>query len=150
MRKILPFVFVFIGFSLSAQLPKKALKLIGKWEFSNGSGFESWYKEEDFLIGETYKIINGDTVKVDDLIIEYEEEILIHEIKVRYENENNLQKLHYQAPNPKKLYFINTRSDISNSISYSFGFLNRNKLIIKMKFGPNGDKTKLILHRIKG
>ena len=148
MRKLLSAIFIIIGFSLNAQLPKKAFKLEGKWEFSSGNGYEVWYVEEDFLIGESYKIINKDTIKVDDLIIVYEGELLIHEIKNRLKNELN-QKLHYQAPNAKKLYFINTQSDVSNSISYSFGFLNRNKLIIKMKFGPNGDKTKLILRKIK-
>ena len=149
MRKLLSAIFIIIGFSLNAQLPKKAFKLEGKWEFSSGNGYEVWYNQEGFLIGESYKIINNDTVKVEDLVILEGEGILIHEIKVLHQNVNHFELLQYKSPNSKKLYFINSQSDISNSISYSFGFLNRNKLIIKMKFGPNGDKTKLILRKIK-
>lgn len=146
MRIILLF-FILIGFSLNAQLPKKASKLIGEWEYSKGSGHDHWHESDGVLYGNSHSLNSGDTINVEEMTILIKDNVLFHEIVVR--NENITEILHYEAPNAKKLYFINSKSDISNSISYSFGFLNRNKLIIKMKFGSNRDKTKLILYKIK-
>ncbi len=52
------------------QLSKKAMNLVGKWEYKEGSGYEVWQYVNEELKGEAFRLNKvSDTSKVEDLHI---------------------------------------------------------------------------------
>ena len=144
--------FMVIGFSktIDAQLPNRAKKLIGLWEYNKGSGFETWEMEGEELVGHAYRINKiGDTSKVEDLTIRMVNGNMIHLLTTfQIQKDTTIATRNSFLGGKRKLYFENIESNIPHSISYKFGFLNRNKLFIRVKYGVNDEPVKLVLRRL--
>lgn len=140
----------FSAYNVSAQVGNKGEKLIGKWEYKEGSGFETWEKENEHLIGHAFRINKmGDTTKVEDLDIKRVNKNLIHVLSTyNIVNDSAIVTTYRFVGGKRKLDFVNIDANTPYSISYKFGFLNRNKLFIRIKYGINEKATKLSLRRV--
>lgn len=138
--------------SVSAQVPRKAMKLQGEWVFKSGNGFDVWSYEDNKLLGSSYRISKlGDTLLTDKTTITMTETgVLVHTVESNRIIQDSIQysKLHFIS-NKRKLKFVNLEGNSPYSIEYKFGFLNRKKLKIRIKFGVNSETTELIMIRAK-
>ena len=144
------FVTVFLALPSFAQIGGRAEKLIGKWEFKEGSGFETWRAEGDELVGKAYRKGKvGDTTKVEEVNLKRVNKNLIYTLNTYNIVQDSVIVNTYRFVGGKrKLSFVNIDSNTPYSIDYKFGFLNRNKLFIKIKYGINDKATKLTLRRV--
>jgi len=151
------YIFIaFIGvsfFSLS-QLDSKMKKMIGEWEFRNGSGLEIWKQENDQLHGYEYRMSKfGDTVRVEEMTIHFVNKNLVYTID-DHRHSTTMEAIQCH----EKMRFVGDRRDMKfynidehtpYSIQYSFGFFNRDKMKIKIQSGQKDKPVKLILLRVK-
>ena len=146
-------MFALIGFSFSSfgQLTKRSKKLIGTWEYRYRDGFEKWTSENDILEGSAYRVNKvGDTTKVEDLQIKKINKSFVYSIKTKVVVDDSLTIDSYNfIGTKKKMEFYNIDSNIPTMISYTFGFLNRNKLKISIHYGIKDEPVVLILSRSK-
>lgn len=133
-----------------AQLGRKTEKLAGNWEYKEGSGYETWDLDGEELDGHAYRINKmGDTTKVEDLRIKRVNKNLIHVLSTyNIAGDSTIVTTYRFVGGKRKLSFINIDSNTPYSIAYRFGFLNRNKLFIRIKYGMNEKGTKLTLKRV--
>jgi len=133
------------------QFSGKTKKLIGTWEYKSGIGFEKWELEEEFLVGGAYRINKlGDTTKVEDLQIRKVNKTLVYTIcSELLINDTSIVITHNFIGQNKKMKFVNIESNLPAMISYSFGFLNRNKLKIKIQYSSKDTPVEIQLYRIK-
>lgn len=146
-------ILIFSLFTLNsvAQFSGKTKKLIGTWEYKSGNGFESWHLEGEFLIGGDYRINKlGDTSKVEGLQIRKVNKTLVYTIcSEELIGDTSVVLTHNFIGQKNKMKFSNIESNLPLMISYSFGFLNRNKLKIKIQYGMKDTPVELQLFRIK-
>lgn len=148
---IVLFVLLFIGIDGFSQLPSKVEKLVGEWSYKEGSGFEVWKQQDDLLHGYAYRINKvGDTSMVEDIQLKKINNSLVYTL----ETYNQIGDSVVTASNSfigerRKMNFINVLSETPYSISYSFGFLTRNKLKIKIRYVMGQDPVVLKLVRVK-
>jgi len=144
-------IFSFFTFNAVAQFSSKTKKLIGAWEYKSGNGFESWHSEGEFLIGRAYRINKlGDTTKVEDLQIRKVNKTLIYTIcSEELIGDTAVVLTHNFIGQKNKMKFSNIESNLPAMISYSFGFLNRNKLKINIQYGIKDTPVELQLYRVK-
>ena len=146
------FLLFIISFNSYGQLPNKVKKIVGTWEYKKGSGFEVWKEKENQLIGNEYRVNKiGDTLNVEEMTIKLINNNLVYTI---VEHENLIDStVHHQQMiflgGKRKMNFINMDANTPYSISYSFGFLRKNKLKIKIRYGQADKPVKLDLVRIK-
>lgn len=152
MKQLISIIFIVAlattGFS---QIPNKAKKLIGKWQYKSGAGYEVWQLNNDQLDGAAYRVSkNGDTSQVENLHIKKVNKTLVYILETNTQQGDSIvvQKNSFVGMG-NKMKFSNLESTIPSMISYSFGCLNRNKLKIKIQFGVNEDPIVLELRRYK-
>lgn len=151
MRFILSIGILFLVSTVYSQLPKRAQKLEGRWVFDNSSSYEEWRLKGDVLEGESYRVTKlKDTTLTESLMIKRAAGRMVHTIvSHKLSSDTVVENEHTFVGRKRRLIFENI-SDISPySIAYHFGFLNRNKLKIKIKYGMNEKPVKFILHRLK-
>lgn len=140
-------------FSLNAigQFSGKTKKLIGTWEYKSGNGYEKWELDGEFLIGGAYRINKlGDTSRVENLQIRKVNKSMIYTIcSEEMIADTSVIITHNFIGQKNKMKFANIESNLPVMISYSFGFLNRNKLKIKILYGIKDTPVELQLFRIK-
>ena len=148
---IILFALIGCSFSSHSQLTKCSKKLIGTWEYRFRDGFEKWTAENDVLIGSAYRVNKvGDTTKVEDLQIKKINKSFVYSIKTKVAVADSLTIESYNfVGTKKKMIFYNIDSNIPTMISYTFGFLNRNKLKISIQYGVKDEPVVLILSRSK-
>jgi len=107
--------------------------------------------EGEFLIGGAYRINKlGDTSKVEDLKIRKVNKTLVYTIcSEDLLGDTSIVLKHNFVGQKNKMKFSNIESNLPAMISYSFGFLNRNKLKIKIQYGIKDTPVELQLNRIK-
>lgn len=139
-----------IVLDLNAQIGNRGDKLVGKWEYKEGSGFETWEKSGEELIGHAFRINKmGDTTKVEDLNIKRVNKNLVHILSTyNIVADSAIVTTYRFVGGKRKLSFVNIDSNTPYSIDYKLGCLNRNKLSIKIKYGVNEKPTKLSLRRV--
>ena len=144
-------IFSFFTLNAAAQFSGKTKRLIGTWEYKSGNGFENWELDGDFLIGGAYRINKlGDTTKVEDLQIRKVNKTLVYTIcSEEFVGDTSVVITHNFIGPKNKMKFTNIESNLPALISYSFGFLNRNKLKIRIQYGIKDTPVELMLYRLK-
>lgn len=134
-----------------SQLSNKVLKLEGQWQFKEGSGFETWTLRDDVLHGQAFRVSRaGDTMRVEEIAIKKVNKTLVHKLTTyNFTGDSTIVSNFNFIGEKNKLRFVNIESNTPYLIEYKFGFLNRNKLFIRLQFGINEKRTQLVLHRIK-
>jgi hypothetical protein len=152
MKKI---VYLYISLLISsnalAQEIKQAEKFVGTWNYTSNLGSEVWKLEEGVLIGEAYRRNRlGDSTKVEDIRIKRIGKLTSHEwITYNIVEDSLLINSSTFIGQHPKLEFFNVDGVTPYSIAYSFGFLNRNKLIINIKYGAKEKAIRFKLIRVK-
>lgn len=146
------FVAVFLTVLAFGQLPSKVEQLEGVWKYKEGSGYEIWRKSGDQLIGNAFRLNQktGDSSKIEDVFIRRVNKNLIYTMKTyNYVNDSIKENVHNFVGGKRKMKWHNIDSNTPYMIKYSYGFFNRNKLIMRIYYGPHDKPTKLILFRQK-
>ena len=152
MTKVTLSFFLILGciFTSFGQIKGKALRLVGTWKYSEGSGYETWVLKGDQLIGSGYRSTKvGDSIKVEDLSISLVNKNLIYTLKTNQPtNQGDSSVIRQFVGNKRNLYFENTVNEIPESIAYKFGIFSKNKLRITIQLKPNQKLQKLKLKRV--
>lgn len=152
MAKWIVILFSMTAFSANAQLPSNVTKLIGVWQYQEGSGFESWELQGGDLVGHAYRVNSktGDTSKVEDMRIRKPRKTLTYSMDT-YNFVNDSMMIHTQnfVGEKRKMKFFNISGHTPYEIEYSFGFFNKKKLKIKIYHGPFDKPLTLKLHRVR-
>lgn len=154
MKQILLFLFLTLTVPMvaKAQLPSSAKKLVGVWKFRQGSGYETWELVNGTLIGRAYRVNPkvGDTTRVETIRMSRSNRLMSYVMETyNYAGDSVIVTPHNFVSRNRKMRFYNIGLDTPYSIRYKFGFLNRNKLIIKIKPGPSDKPVRLVLTRSK-
>lgn len=151
MKLVSLIVFLFVSFTMFAQLPNKVAKLEGEWQYKEGSGFEVWTLKDDILHGYAYRINKvGDTSMVEDIQLKRVNKTLVYSLETYNHVGDSIVTVKNDFVGLKrKMSFMNIDSNTPYSISYSYGFLNRKKLKIKIKYGIKEDPVVLKLVKVK-
>ncbi len=145
-------VFFALSMGAFAQLPNKAEKMAGTWEYKLRSGFEVIEIKGDELHGVGYRVNKktGDTSRVENVRIKRVDETLVYSMTTyNVVNESVVSTVQKFVSSGRKLKFRNVSAPTPYAIKYSFAFLNRNKMFIRVYHGPDAKPIKLILTRKK-
>ncbi len=133
-----------------AQLPSKSKKLVGTWAYKEGSGFETWELNNEELVGSAYRINNKtkDTSKVEEMHVRRPNKKLLYITETYNIMSDSLitRKQNFVADG-RKMKFFNLENQTPHSIEYKFGFFSKNKLKVKIHYGPYDKPITLILFR---
>ena len=135
-------------FHTQAQLPAKAEKLVGKWEYKKGSGSENF-------------TLHGDTLKgVAALIDKYGHELPVERMQIKIVNGHFIytaQKIsadslgstqeHLFVAKGKRLKFYNTEDEFVQALKYRVRCFSANKMVLII-YTSEGDKRKLRLNKV--
>jgi hypothetical protein len=153
MKKIGALIIVFtFAMSAFAQLPNKVEKMAGTWVYKLHSGYEVLEIVDGELRGEGYRIHRktSDTSRVENVRIRMANKNLIYTMTTyNFVEDSVLSTVNEFVGQGRKLKFQNISAPTPYAIHYSFGFLNRNKMFIKIYHGPEAKPVKLILTREK-
>lgn len=141
-----------LAVSVQAQLPNKVKKMAGTWHYKFNSGFEVMEIHGDELHGMGFRVHRKsmDTACVENVRIRVVNKSLIYTMTNYNVIEDSVFTTVYDfVSDGRKLKFHNISAPTPYEIHYSFGFLNRNKLIIKVYHGPETKPIKLHLSREK-
>lgn len=152
MKQLVPIIFIvaFVATGFS-QLPTKAKKIVGKWQYKSGAGYEVWQLNNNQLEGAAYRVSkNGDTTQVESLTMKKVNKTLVYILETNSQQGDSIvvQKNSFVGIG-NKMKFNNLESTIPSMISYSFGCLNRKKLKIKIQYGVNENPVILELRKYK-
>lgn len=144
------FAFLFTSMSALSQI-KKADKFVGSWRYKYDIGVEHWRISSNELIGEAFRKTKfGDSTKVEEVHMRTTGKLLVHDWTTYNMIGDSLAiNTSTFVSSSRKLKFHNVDGVTPYMISYSFGFLNRNKLKIKIQYGINEKETVFVLERIK-
>ena len=145
-------VFFVLSIGAFAQLPNKAEKLAGTWEYKLRSGFETIEIKEGVLNGVGYRVNQktSDTSRVETIRMEKVDETLVYSMTTyNVVDESVVPAVQKFVSSGRKLKFRNISAPTPCAIKYSFGFLNRNKMFIRVYHGPDAKPIKLTLTRRK-
>lgn len=145
-------VFFALSMGAFAQLPNKAEKMAGTWEYKLRSGFEIIEIKGDELHGVGYRVNKktGDTSRVENVRLKRVDETLVYSMTTyNVVNESVVSTVQKFVSSGRKLKFRNVSAPTPYAIKYSFAFLNRNKMFIRVYHGPDAKPIKLILTRKK-
>lgn len=133
-----------------SQLKGKANKLVGKWEYRQGSGFEVWSKVNDNeLKGAGYRWNKlNDSIQVEDLNLKLVNGRLVYTLGTTLADSVPVQYNRMYIGDRRKLLFQNTTYDEPHAIRYRFGIFSPNRLKIIIYSGGRM-KQKLFLRRIE-
>ena len=148
-KLILTAVILFSFTTVFSQLKGKAKHLPGTWVYAQGSGYEVWKAVDGGLSGAGYRTNKiGDTVRVEKLGIKLVNKSLFYTLETGSNDGNVSTNMKHQfMSNARKLDFTNLENVLPNHIKYSFGFFNKNKMIITIWMDENLKKTKLKLRK---
>ncbi len=134
-----------------AQLPNNVRKLEGTWKYKSSENYEVWVLKEERLVGAAYRKNKiGDTSLVEKISIARINKVLFYNLETFNNNGDSIVVLSRRFIGGKrKMKFLNVDSNSPYMIAYSFGFLNRDKLKIKIQYGILDKPMKLTLGRIK-
>lgn len=152
MIRIFQLLFCLLAVNVAfAQSIKKSDKFIGTWRYQYDLGTEVWKLENEVLVGESFRHNRmGDSTKVEDLRIRMAGKLTIHEwTTFNVVGDTLLTNSATFVSRNSALDFYNVDGVTPYSIAYSFGFLNRNKLIIKIRFGVKEKAVRYKLIRSK-
>jgi hypothetical protein len=151
MRKIGILAVVFLmSFGAFAQLPNKVKKMTGTWEYKFRSGYEVFELNGDELTGVGYRINqkSTDTSRVETIRIRMANKNLVYSMTTyNVVQDSVVASTHQFVSSGKRMKFQNISAPTPYMIRYSFGFLNKNKLFIRVYHGPEAKPIKLILTR---
>ncbi len=145
-------VFFALSMGAFAQLPNKAKKMAGTWEYKLRSGFEIIEIKGDELHGVGYRVNKktGDTSRVENVRIKRVDETLVYSMTTyNVVNESVVSTVQKFVSSGRKLKFRNVSALTPYAVKYSFAFLNRNKMFIRVYHGPDAKPIKLSLTRKK-
>mgnify|MGYP007025850626 CR=1 FL=1 len=143
-------VFIVLAAGAFAQLPSKVKKMEGTWEYKFRSGYEILDVKGDELHGVGYRINrkSGDTSRVENVRIHMANKVLVYSMTTYNLAMDSVVSLTQKfVSSGKKLRFQNITDPTPYAIKYSFAFLNRNKLFIRVYLGPDTKPSKIILTR---
>lgn len=143
-------VFFALSFGAFAQLPNKVEKMAGTWEYKFRSGFEILEVKGDELVGAGYRVNqkSRDTSRVENVRIRMANKNLVYSMTTyNVVNDSVVSNTQEFVASGKRLKFQNISAPTPYMIKYSFGFLNRNKMFIRIYHGPEAKPIKLILTR---
>lgn len=145
-------VFFALSMGAFAQLPNKAKRMAGTWEYKLRSGFEIIEIKGDELQGVGYRINQktNDTSRVENVRIKKVNGNLVCSMTTyNIVKDSIVPTVQNFVSSGRKLKFQNISAPTPYAIKYSFGFLNRNKMFIRVYHGPETKAIKLILTRKK-
>ncbi|MDG1332132.1 MAG: hypothetical protein P8P74_07370 [Crocinitomicaceae bacterium] len=145
-------VFFAFSFGAFAQLPNKVKKMEGTWEYRFGSGLEILEVKGDELLGVGYRINQklNDTTRVENVRMRMANKNLVYSMTTyNVIGDSVVPNIQEFVSSGRSLKFVNISAPTPHMIKYSFGFLNRNKLFIRVYHGPETKPVKLILTRKK-
>lgn len=145
-------VFVVLSFGTFAQLPNRVKKMAGTWEYKFRSGFEILEVKGDELVGVGYRVNqkSSDTSRVENVRIRMANKNLVYSMTTyNVISDSIVSNTQEFVSSGKRLKFQNISAPTPYMIRYSFGFLNKNKLFIRVYHGPEAKPIKLILTRKK-
>ncbi|PHR37157.1 MAG: hypothetical protein COA38_00255 [Fluviicola sp.] len=145
-------VFVALSMGTFAQLPNKVKKMAGTWEYKFRSGFEILEIKGDELEGVGYRVNqkSNDTSRVENVRIRLVNKNLVYSMTTyNVVNDSIVSTVQEFVSAGRRLRFQNISAPTPYAIKYSFGFLNRNKMFIRVYHGPETKAIKLILTRKK-
>lgn len=135
-------------FHIQAQLPNKAEKLVGKWEYKKGSGSEEFILDADTLKGTA------------SLVDKYGEEVPVENMQIKMVNGNliysaekisadSLEKVdqHIFVAKGKRLKFYNTEDEFVQALKYRVRWFNANKMVLVI-YTSDHQKRKLKLNKV--
>ena len=148
---ILSFFLIVSHLHSFGQLPSKAMKLIGTWKYEGGSGYEVWTENSGTMHGVAYRINKiGDTSIVEVINLSKVNKQLVYSLQTKkIVGDSVVAVKNVFIGGKRKLEFFNVEAGMPYSISYKTGFLNKNKLKIKIQRGSSDEPVVLILYRIK-
>ena len=148
---LLLIAFIFNSGLSFGQLPSKFEKLEGTWRYKEGSGYEVWKKQDDKLVGYTYRITKlGDTSRVEDMVLaKFNNTTVYNHTTYNVVNDSLITTEHQFVGSKRKMEFFKISESVPYSIEYKFGFFNRNKLKVLVRNTISDDPIKFTLHRIK-
>lgn len=146
-------VILFVGVTnlLFAQLPSSVLKLAGEWKYKSSESYEVWSLDSDELSGYAYRMNKvGDTSIVEKITIKKVNKNLFYSLETYNTIGDSIIILERKFIGGKrKMKFLNIENNSPYKIVYSFGFLNRNRLKIRIQYNVLDNPIKLILNRVK-
>jgi hypothetical protein len=133
------------------QIPSKAKKLAGTWEYKEGSGLETWELVADKLVGSGYRVNRKtlDTTIVEEMLIHKPGKHLLYFTETygvvvggaRISREQNF------VADRRKMKFFNVGNHPPYAVEYKFGFFSKKKLKVLVYHGPHDKPLKLILYK---
>ncbi len=144
--------FVVMAVGVHAQLPNRAKKLVGTWEYKFNSGFEVMELKDDEIVGLGYRINQktGDTSRVETIRINKVNKTMVYSMtNYKVVKDSVVATTQKMVGSGNRLKFQNITSLSPHAIKYSFGFLNRNKLFVRVYYQVDAKPVKLVLTRKK-
>ena len=151
LRVVLNIVLCFVLQYATAQLPSKVRKLEGTWKYKTSENYEVWKLSDELLVGEAYRKNKvGDTSLVEKIEISKINRTLFYSLETYNNNGDSIivQQRKFIG-GKRKMKFLNINNNSPYMIYYSFGFLNKDKLKIKIQYGIIEKPMKLLLRRVK-
>lgn len=144
-------LFLFTSGITLAKLPSNVKKLVGTWEYKEGSGFESWRLEGDVLVGEAFRInkLNDTIVAEQFKINKVDKNLVLHLDAYQIVNDSLEIRERKFLGGKRKLKFTNIESESPISLHYKFGIFSKNKLKIFITILEGSKPQKLTLFRQK-
>lgn len=145
-------VFTVMAMVVHAQLPNRAEKLAGTWEYKLNSGFEVLELKGDEIVGIGYRVNpkTGDTSRVETTRIRKVNKTLVLSMTTyKVVSDSVVATTQKLVGSGNKMKFQNISAPSPHTIKYSFGFLNKNKLFVRIYHRADAEPVKLILLRKK-
>ena len=143
--------FIFNSYTSFGQLPSTVLKLSGTWMYKEGSGYEVWRSDDDQMTGYTFRVTKtGDSVLVEEMVIKSINNRLTFNLETRTNvNDELINNERNFIGEKRKMKFINLDESAPYSMEYKYGFFNRNKLRIFVRYAANSEPMKYTLIKLK-
>lgn len=146
---ILPLLLL-VSSNLYSQVPSKTEKLVGTWDYKEGSGYEIWKMSGDKLLGEAYRVNKKtqDTSKVEEMSIRKPAKNLLYSTETYSVVNNQLvtREQNYIA-NGRKMKFFNLQNRPPYAVEYKFGWFSKKKMKVFIYHGPHDKPLKLTLYK---
>lgn len=150
MKRLLFFLFVFtVAPTTQAQLPNRAKKLAGLWEYREGSGYEKWELQGDVLIGESFRINKlGDTLVAERFEISSVNKRLVLNLKAYHMVSDSVQvKEKVLIGKRRKLEFSSLTGTKLETLEFKFGWFSKKRLKLIVQHHGIPEPQKLRLNR---
>ncbi len=92
--------------------------MIGNWQVNEEALFEEWSRVDRWLLGTSYKVVNGDTMILETMQITYREGELYYVPTVSDQNNGQPVLFHLINGSPRQVIFENEAHDFPQRIGY--------------------------------